>query len=230
MRRRKFSRAFKLEAVNLARERGRPRCWSMREIFNAVFYVLGGGIVGRLPPSDFPPWPTVYRWFAALRDGPVFERIDGALVMADHQRIGRDASPAAAIIDSQSIKTTESGGPRGCDDGKKFNGRKRHALVDTDGRALLVEAHPADIQDRDSGGPPLQISRPMFPFIEIVRKQHEPVGFVGLTHRWVVECLFAWINRNKRLAKDFEATISSTTAFFHAASALLLKRRLARAS
>ena len=181
---------------------GRPRKWAMREIINAIFYVLRGGIAWRLLPSDFPPWQTVYRWFAAFRDGCVFEKINHALVMADRERAGRQASPTAAIIDSQSVKTTESGGPRGYDAGKKINGRKRHALVDTDGRALLVEPHPADIQDRDGGGPLLQMSRAFFPFVrhvwadggynharvseatsivvEIVKKQPDQSGFVVL--------------------------------------------------
>ena len=92
---------------------GRRREWVMREIANAIFHVLRGGIAWRLLPKDFPPWQTVYRWFARLRDGCVFERMNHALVMADRQRAGREASTSAAIIDSQSVKTTESGGPRG---------------------------------------------------------------------------------------------------------------------
>jgi transposase len=89
-------------------------------------------------------------------------------LMADRQRVGRDASPSAAIIDSQSVKTTEAGGPRGYDAGKKVNGRKRHALVDTDGRGLVLEPHPASIQDRDGGRPLLRASRHIFPFIQRV--------------------------------------------------------------
>src|SRR5262245_24007752 len=85
---------------------GRPREWPMREIVNGIFYVMRAGCPWRLMPSDLPPWGTIYRWFAAWRDDGRFERINHALVMADRERVGRDASPSAAIIDSQSIKTT----------------------------------------------------------------------------------------------------------------------------
>jgi len=116
------------------RTRGRPRGWPLREIINAIFYVMRSGCPWRLIPVDLPPWSTVYRWFAAWRDACVFERINYTLVMADRESIGREASPSAAIIDSQSVKTTEAGGPRGYDAGKKVNGRKRHALVRTRAR------------------------------------------------------------------------------------------------
>ena len=141
--------------------------------------------------------------------------------MADRERVGRQASPTAATIDSHAsaearqdgVKTTESGRPRGYYAGKKVNGRKRHALVYTDGRALLVEPHPANIQDRDACGPLLKVSRPLFPFIEhvladggydharvteatninveIVSKVPGQTGFVVLPRRWVAECFFA---------------------------------------
>ena len=159
------------------------------------------------------------------------KKINHALVITDRERVGREASPSAAIIDSQSIKTTEAGGPRGHDAGKKINGRKRHALVDTDGRGLMIEPHPASIQDRDGGGPLLQASRRLFPFIErvfadggyagervatatriiveIVAKSPDQIGFAVLPPRWVVERFFAWIGRNRRLAKDFEAGVDS---------------------
>jgi transposase len=230
--------------------RGRRWSWPLREIVNAIFYVMRSGCAWRLLPADFPPWSTVYRWFAAWRDGCVFERINHALVIVDRERVGREASPSAAIIDSQSVKTTEAGGPRGYDAGKKVNGRKRHVVVDTDGRALLLEPHPASIQDRDGGGPLLRASRALYPFIarvfadsgynherianatnivvEIVRKIAGQVGFVVLPRRWVVERFFAWISRNRRLAKDFEATIDSARAFLYAASIMLLARRIAR--
>jgi putative transposase len=224
----------------------------MREIVNGIFYVMRAGCTWRLLPSDLPPWSTVYRWFAKFRDEARFEKINHALVMLDREHAGREASPSAAIIDSQSVKTTEAGGPRGYDAGKKINGRKRHALVDTDGRGLVLEPHPASIQDRDGGGPLLCASRRIFPFIqrvfadggyagekvakatsiavEIIRKNPDQVGFAIQPRRWVVERFFAWIGRNRRLAKDFEATVASARAFLYAASVMLLVRRIARAS
>jgi len=125
----------------------------MREMVNAIFYVLRGGTAWSLLPKDFPLSLTVYRWFARFRDDGTWETINHHLVLLDRERTGREASPSAAVIDSHSTKTTEAGGTRGYDGGKKIKGRKRHALVDTDGRALKLQAHSAAIQDRDGAGP-----------------------------------------------------------------------------
>ncbi|RZA28855.1 MAG: IS5 family transposase [Proteobacteria bacterium] len=230
--------------------RGRPPAWPMREIINAIFYVLRGGIPWRMLPDCFPPRQTVYGWFFAFRKKGAWESINHYLVMRDRERVGREASPSAALIDNQSTKTTEAGGPLGYDASKKINGRKRHAMVDTDGRPLVLQCHAASIQDRDGAIPLLQASRHSFPFvervfadaaysagrvaqatriaIEIVRKPKDQVGFAVHPRRWVVERCFAWLSRNRRLAKDSEATIASATAFLYAASVLLLTRRLTR--
>lgn len=231
-------------------ETGRPRQWPMREIINALFYVLRGGCPWRMLPDHFPPHQTAYRWFVRFRDCGQWEKLNHHLLMLDREAGGRDASPSAAIIDSQSVKTTEAGGPRGFDAGKKVKGRKRHVLVDTDGRALVIQTHAADTQDRDGALPLLKASRRPFPFVErvfadsayageqvaqavriaveIVRKLPDQVGFAILPRRWVVERFLAWINRNRRLAKDFEATLASATAFLYAAAVMLLLRRIAR--
>jgi transposase len=229
---------------------GRPPVWTPREILNAIFYVLRGGIAWRLIPKDLPPRSTTFGYFSRWRDTGLFGRINHHLVMVDRERVGREASPSAAVLDSQSIKTTESGGPRGYDAGKKVKGRKRQALVDMDGRALVLDPQPADVQDRDGAVPVLRLSRRTFPFIakafadagyagdkpatatiitvEIVRKPRDQVGFAVHPRRWVVERFFAWISRNRRLWKDPEATLASAKAFLYAAAVMILVRRLAR--
>jgi len=119
---------------------------------------LRSGCPWRMLPDGFPPYTTAYRWFAQLCDAGRWAAINHCLVMADRERARREASPTEAVLDSQSVKTTEAGGPRGYDAGKKVLGRKRQALVDTDGRGLTLQAQPASIQDRDGAGPVLRVT------------------------------------------------------------------------
>jgi transposase len=141
------------------RSTGRPRRWPMRELTNAIFYVLCSGCPRRIVPANFAPPSTVYRSFLRLRDDSVFDAINHQLLVLDRERVRPQASPSAAVLDGQSVKTTEAGGPRGCDAGKKVKGRKRHALVDTDGRALVLHTHRASFQDRDGSVLRLKSSR-----------------------------------------------------------------------
>lgn len=234
---------------------GRPRKWPMRRIVEAMLYLLRGGLPWRMLPPGFPPATTVQRWFYAWRDDGTWERINHYLVQDARVAQGSEGSPSAGVIDSQSVKTTESGGVRGYDAGKKTKGRKRHIITDTNGFLVHAIVHAADIQDRDGAPMVLNDIRYSFPWlrhvfadggyaggklrqaleklgdwtIEIIKRSDRAKGFVILPRRWVVERTFAWLNRNRRLAKDFEHTIASATAWLFMASVQLLARRIARA-
>jgi putative transposase len=127
---------------------GRPAKHSRRELWNAIFYVIRTGGAWRLLPNDLPPWRTVYHYWRVWRLDGTWERIHAAVRERLRVKLGRNAQPSAAILDSQSVKTTGVGGERGDDGAKKLNGRKRHLLVDTQGLVLTAKVHRADLQDR----------------------------------------------------------------------------------
>lgn len=233
---------------------GRPRRVDLRSVVEAILYLLTTGSQWRALPKDFPPRSTVQSYFYRWRDDGTWHAAVARLVGMARHALGRNTVASAGIIDSQSVATTESGGPRGLDPAKRIKGRKRHIVTDTEGFLLAVLVHPANVQDVHGAVPLLRSLGRRFPklrhifadrvyrgpqllnavadcgpwTIEIVQRPQGVKGFQLLPRRWVVERTFAWLGRCRRLAKDFEATIASATAWILVAHLRLLIRRLAR--
>ncbi len=232
--------------------RGRPRIWPLRAIVEAILYLDRTGCAWRYLPADFPPWRTVYGYFAAWRDDGTLARLHDALRAQVRAAAGRDAEPTAAVIDSQSVRAADTvpRATRGWDNAKKVNGRKRHIAVDTLGLVLAVVITAASVQDRDAARPLLwnlhRASRrirlawadavytgsrltswaaTLKISIQVVAKRN-PHAFEVLPRRWVVERTFAWISRHRRTVRDYERLPASHEAMILWAMTALMARRL----
>jgi len=235
--------------------RGRPQEWPMREIVNALLYLLRTGCQWRMLPHDLPPWQTVYYHHRKWRRNRLWEKINRLLRRQVRQQVGREATPSAAIVDAQSVKTTLVKGERGYDAGKRVNGRKRHIVVDTMGLLLSVLVTTGNVQDKPGGKqlltqlyqrlhlPRLKLlwadagyrGQPFADWVkttfgwvwEVVKRNDDLKGFHVLPRRWVVERTFGWLNNYRRLSKDYEELPSTSESLIYLAMSRLMLRRLA---
>lgn len=235
-------------------KKGRRRKHPFRELLNGVFYLVKTGCQWRNLPKDFAPWRTVYHYFRVWKHNGLWKEIHTHL--REHLRLvaGRKPQPSAAIIDSQSVKSTETSDERGYDAGKKINGRKRHILVDTMGLLLTVMVLPANIQDRDGAnqllaaffsqktrrrlkhiwadggyaGTLLERARKLWRCTVEIVKRSDLHAFKVLPRRWVVERTFGWLGRSRRLNRDYERQAKTGETVVYLAMIRLMLARLGR--
>jgi putative transposase len=226
--------------------------YERREIVNAILYIKRAGCAWRLLPHDLPKWQDVYHWFRKWQGDGTWRRIQNTLRRRVRAAAGREAEPTAVSIDSQGVKVTDTGQPRGFDAGKKIKGKKRHIGVDTLGLLTFLAVTSAGVQDRDGGRHALEQIHKEHPTVrkawadgayrdlvgesnekyaidlEITTKPEGPKGFVPIPQRWKAERHFGFWNKDRRMSKDVERTTASSEAFATVASVKLLVHALAR--
>jgi putative transposase len=231
---------------------GRPAEVSLRQVLNAILYVLTTGCQWRQLPREFPAWSAVYYYFYRWSGDGTWERIHALLRSRLREKNGRHKHPTAGCLDSQSVKCTAVPGERGYDAGKKVNGRKRHILVDTWGLLLVVVVTVASVQDRDGArrllrhlpgsckklrkiwvdggysGRLVDWVAKRFKFcLEVVLRPKETRKFVLLPRRWVVERTFGWLNHSRRLSKGYERLTRTDEVWIYIAMTRIMLNRLA---
>lgn len=231
---------------------GRPRRVSLRQVLNAILYVLKTGCQWRQLPREFPVWTAVYYYFYRWSQNGTWQRLHDLLRARLREKCGRHKHSTAGCLDSQSVKCTAVAGPRGFDAGKRINGRKRHILVDTLGLLLAVVVTAASLQDRDGarlllgrlpghckklrkiwvdGGYSGQLvawAAERFKFcLAVVLRPKECKKFVLLPRRWVVERTFGWLNHSRRLSKSYERLTRTDETWVYIAMTRIMLNRLA---
>ena len=231
---------------------GRPRELELRQIVNAILYLVRSGIQWRMMPREYPKWQSVYYYFQKWRKDGTWKRVHDTFRAQERRKKGRHKHPTAASIDSQSVEGTLVGGIRGYDAGKKVNGRKRHIVVDTLGLVLAALVTPASVSDpagarkliRRLGGAGKKLQKiwtdgtyrgsllewveARFRFvIEPVSRPEGQKGFLVLPKRWVVERTFAWFDANRRLSRDYERLTNTSETIIYIAMIAIMVRRLA---